>query len=99
MMDGRNWKKCPVGHVLGEIVREAVIHNGRRHYATRLHLFRQAVSESYAEVIPVDVIAVIEGTAPEIDCSLCKAKVAWIIGQAETARLVERWMKRQRVAA
>ena len=97
--NGRNWKKCPKGHVVGEIVREIVVHDGRRAYATRLRLYRLALTEAQAEIGlgDGDVVAVLEGTAPEVFCSECKASVPWIIGQAEMARLVERWMQRKRM--
>ncbi|PKN91089.1 MAG: hypothetical protein CVU44_20960 [Chloroflexi bacterium HGW-Chloroflexi-6] len=95
-MDGLNWKRCPGGHVLGEIVREAVVYNGRRMYATRLKLFRQAMTEAEADVIPGSVAATIEGTAPELYCSICDATTPWIIGQHETERLVERWVTKRR---
>jgi hypothetical protein len=95
-MDGRNWKKCPNGHVLGEIVREIVQHNGRRAYATRLRVFQSAMETAPGELeLTPRTIAVLEGTAPEVRCTICNASVPWVIGQAEIDRLVARWATRR----
>lgn len=78
----RRWKWCQHGHVLGEIVRVEVSRaNGKRRFATRLRLFRHAVSGPIADT--GDVVAVLEGTAPELDCDLCHpgaAPARWEIG-------------------
>lgn len=76
MMDGKRWKKCPKGHVLGEIVRVDV---GQKRYATRLLLFRHAVGPENATAGVVG--AVLEGTAPELFCDLCQNGAGpWVIG-------------------
>lgn len=93
-MDGRRWKRCPKGHVLGEIVRVDVSGNGRRRYATRLRLYRHAVETPPADNDPA-VSAVLEGTAPVLYCDLCQGQGGrWEIGAEALEYLLETRMVR-----
>lgn len=89
-MDGRRWKKCPKGHVLGEIVRVEVCYNGKKRFATRLRLYRHAVY--IHEAANGQVGAILEGNAPELECDLCngeKRKAHWEIGKEALEHLLE----------
>jgi len=63
--------------VVGEVaVREKV----RGRYVHRLLLYRQAVAYEGEPPAEVDVIALVEGTALEIRCSVCGEVRAWYEG-------------------
>lgn len=78
MRDGAKYKlwRCRNGHVMGMAVRERV--EGR--HVHRLLLYRQAVAYEGEPPAEVDVIALVEGTALEIRCSVCGEVRAWYEG-------------------
>ena len=78
-LNGLKQWRCPRGHVLG-IVERVRRTNGRgqSYHVSRLMLFRQAINVDYAA--EVDVMAVVEGTALDIRCSVCGEVRAWYMG-------------------
>jgi hypothetical protein len=81
----KQWK-CPQGHVLGMVERAEV----RQGHVSRLLLFRQAVDRDSFNPAMVDVMAVVEGTALEIRCSVCGEVRPWYIGADAMERLLEK---------
>lgn len=76
--------KCPSGHVLGQVVRNG---SGIR----QLLLYRNALSSPQsASGDEIDVIAVVEGYAADVRCSVCEAVRTWVPGQEALDRLVAR---------
>lgn len=84
--------KCPAGHVLGQVVRNG---SGIR----QLLLYRAAmdpvphpspVSGETGEGSEIDVMAVVEGYAADVRCSVCGAVRTWIPGQEALERLLAR---------
>ena len=75
----KQWK-CPRGHTLG-IVERVKRTNGRgqSYHLSRLMLFRQAIDVDCAA--EVDVMAVVEGTALDIRCSVCGEVRPWYMGE------------------
>ena len=71
----RQWK-CPHGHVLGLVKR---VRMGPGHIS-RLLLFRSAVDPAAEDPARVEVFAVIEGTALDIQCDICGEVRPWYIG-------------------
>lgn len=64
----KKWR-CPNGHILGIV--ERTRRNGRRSH--RLVLFREAVvEEGHGKRM-----AILIGSAPIIECSICGAKRGW----------------------
>lgn len=98
-MDGaRDWT-CEHGHVLGQSFRAEVYEHGKRHYVPRLLVYRHAVDRTAARPQPVDVIVVLEGTAPVVECDICHSKRTWMIGAQALERLVQRTLaQRQDIA-
>lgn len=97
-MDGKQekrWKKCPNGHVLGEIVRDRIANRGRMHTVTRLYLFRAAVA--YGHEAEGEMIAVVEGNAPVLACSLCDGEAQWFMGDEAIRHLLESIEMRRKV--
>ena len=80
---------CPAGHVLGQTVRAEVNKRGRKFYVTRLHLYRNAIDMNVETPENVDVIAVLEGTVPVIECSICHQNRTWFIGEDAIEHLLE----------
>jgi hypothetical protein len=78
--------------VLGVVKRVPVSANGRKYYATRLILFREAVDPDTGNLQEGDIIAEVEGTTLHVRCSVpgCKATRTWWIGDAGMERLLER---------
>lgn len=83
----RTWK-CENGHVLGQITR-----NGRG--VTRLLLYREAINYELvgsvgSETHPteVDVMAVIEGYAADITCSVCGRVRSWVPGAEALRKMI-----------
>lgn len=87
----RQWK-CAHGHVLGVIQRVEVDDIGRKRWATRLLLFRQAIDVEHGDMAEVDVMANVEGTTLDVRCSVpgCGCVRSWFIGQAAMERLLEK---------
>ena len=54
----------------------------------KLILYRQAVDEEAAMPAAVDVIAVIEGYAAEIRCSICDSVRTWVPGEESMRHLL-----------
>jgi len=75
--------KCPSGHVLGQVVRNG---NGIR----QLLLYRDAIDIDPSPGPEIDVIAVVEGYAADVRCSICEAVRTWVPGQEALDRLVAR---------
>lgn len=93
MSDVKAWK-CEHGHVLGQVVR-----NGRG--IRRLLLYREAIGEQSFEQLDeelpeVDVIAMIEGYAADVRCSICGNVRTWVPGQEAIDRLVEMAVNRHK---
>lgn len=77
--------KCPgTGHVLGMVQR-----NGRG--IRQLWLYRQAVDLEAAdeERAEVDVMAIVEGLALDVRCSICGQVRTWVPGEEAIRRLIE----------
>lgn len=84
--------KCPAGHILGQVVRNG---SGIR----QLLLYREAIDPTpdhspvmseTGEGSEIDVIAVVEGYAADVRCSVCEAVRTWVPGQEALDRLVDR---------
>lgn len=76
--------KCPNGHVLGQVMRNG---NGVR----VLLLYRFAIDLGTACRAPTgtDTMAVIEGYAADIRCSICEEIRTWVPGEEALRRLFE----------
>ncbi|KKM08410.1 hypothetical protein SY88_23770 [Clostridiales bacterium PH28_bin88] len=74
--------KCPKGHVLGQVVRNG---SGIR----QLLLYREAIDITPGPT-EIDVIAVVEGYAADVRCSVCEAVRTWVPGQEALDKLVAR---------
>lgn len=72
-----DWK-CKNGHVMGQVVR-----NGSN--VRQLLLFREAVGPDDE----FEVMALVEGYAADVRCSVCGAVRTWVPGQEAIDRLVE----------
>lgn len=84
----KRWK-CRNGHVLGVVNRvRATTQSGRSYHVSRLMLYREAIGAE-ADMAEVDVIAVIEGTALDIRCSICGEIRPWYMGADALERLIE----------
>lgn len=84
----KQWR-CPKGHVLGIVERvKRTNGSGKSYHLSRLMLFRQAIDADCAA--EVDVMAVVEGTALDIRCSVCGAVRPWYIGQDALGGLLEK---------
>jgi len=81
---GKDWK-CPNGHILGQASREKV--NGR--WITRLALYREAIDPHATLPAEVDVVAVVDGAALDVRCSVCGAVRSWSVGQDALMRFLE----------
>lgn len=96
--------KCPAGHVLGQVVRNG---SGIR----QLLLYRAAMDltpvptptgrdaspkRKGAEEEEIDVMAVVEGYAADVRCSVCGAVRTWIPGQEALERLLARVLEPQK---
>ena len=87
-MDGLKQWKCENGHVLGVVQRVKV--DGKR-WVSRLSLYRQAIdTQANGNMPEVDVIAVVEGTVPDVFCSVCDAVRPWFMGADGLERLLEK---------
>jgi hypothetical protein len=87
--DGVKEWKCKNGHILGVVRRSSfTTQGGQRGHVSRLMLYRQAISLDMG--VEVDVIAVVEGTALDVRCSICGEVRPWYIGQDELERLMDR---------
>jgi hypothetical protein len=93
----KSWK-CGNGHQLGQVVRVEVNNNGRKHYVTRLNLYRHAIDMQAETPEEVDVIAVLEGTTLNVRCDVpgCGASRAWFIGQEAMEHLVGKMREREK---
>jgi hypothetical protein len=86
-MDGLKQWKCPKGHLLGVVERASfTTQAGHCGHVSRLMLYRQAIPIDQA--MEVDVIAVVEGTALNVRCSICGEVRPWIIGEDAIERLI-----------
>lgn len=90
MKEVKAWR-CPGGeHVMGLVVRNG---SGIR----QLLLFREAVEMSFSPFVTlsdegigdVDVIAVVEGYAADVRCSICGRVRTWVPGQEALERLLK----------
>ena len=85
MDDSKPWK-CPGEHVMGLVQR-----NGRG--IRQLWLYRLAVDLSddptSEEMAEVDVMAVVEGLALDVRCSICGRVRTWVPGEEAIRRLLE----------
>ena len=84
--DAKSWM-CPGRHVLGLVQR-----NGRG--IRQLWLYRLAVDLSdddptSEEMAEVDVMAVVEGLALDVRCSICGRVRTWVPGEEAIRRLIE----------
>jgi hypothetical protein len=87
-LDGLKQWRCPNGHILGVVERASfTTQAGHRGHVSRLLLYRQAIGVDLEN--EVDVIAVVEGTAPFVRCSICGEVRAWYIGADALERLKE----------
>ncbi len=77
--------RCPNGHILGLAQREKV--DGR--WVTRLALYREAVDPTADAPAEVDVVAVVDGSALDVRCSVCGAVRSWSVGQDALMRFLE----------
>ncbi|MEW6650913.1 MAG: hypothetical protein AB1453_12085 [Chloroflexota bacterium] len=75
--------KCPKGHAMGQVMRNG---SGVR----VLLLYRQALPDGEGEV---DVMAVVEGYAADVRCSLCGSVRTWVPGEEQLQALVERLLQ------
>jgi len=80
----KGWR-CPNGHILGMAQREKV--DGR--WVTRLALYREAIDPDAARPAEVDVVAVVDGAALDVRCSVCGAVRSWSVGQDALMRFLE----------
>ena len=87
--DGLKQWKCLGGHTLG-IVERVKRTNGRgqSYHLSRLMLFRQAIDVDCAA--EVDVMAVVEGTALDIRCSVCGEVRPWYMGADALEGMMEK---------
>lgn len=76
------WRCKGCGAHLGKVTR-----NGSG--ITQLLMFRQAVDTSEEEVVDVDVIAVVEGYAADVVCSVCGTARTWVPGEEAITRLLK----------
>jgi hypothetical protein len=81
---------CENGHWLGQTVRAEVNKDGRKIYVTRLNLFRHAIDTKAERPEEVDVVAVLEGTVPVVQCDVpgCGASRSWFIGEGALEHLL-----------
>lgn len=80
--------KCPNGHTLGVARREKI--GGR--WLTRLALYREAVDETANDgdsPSAPDVIAIVDGAAIDVQCSICGATRTWSVGQDALEHLLD----------
>lgn len=80
---------CPDGHILGQTVRIEVNNNGRKRYVTQLNLYRHAIDMEAETPESVDVVAVLEGTVPVVECDICHKTRPWFIGEETIEHLLE----------
>lgn len=78
----KSWKCKGCGADLGKVTR-----NGSG--VSQLLLFREAVDTEKEQVIDVDVIAVVEGYAADVQCSSCGEARTWVPGEEAIYRLLE----------
>lgn len=83
----KRWR-CPNRHVMGMVARNG---SGIR----QLLLYRAAI-EDQQPGDEIDVIAVVEGYAADVRCSLCGAVRTWIPGQEALERLLARVLEPQK---
>lgn len=74
--------RCQGGHVMGQVAR-----NGRG--VRQLLLYRVAVDPAVDDTA-VDVIAVVEGYAADVRCSVCGRVRTWVPGEEALRQLIER---------
>ena len=73
---------CPGGHTLGLVVRNG---SGVR----TLLLYRQALDPAQASG-EVDVMAIVEGYAADVRCSVCGSVRTWIPGAEAMQQIIDR---------
>lgn len=80
MDEMKEWK-CKQGHVMGQVRRNG---SGVR----QLLLYREAVDKDAQDILSPDVMAIVEGYAAEVTCSVCGCVRTWVPGQEAMDRLV-----------
>jgi hypothetical protein len=87
----RRFWKCPNGHVMGEVAREAA--NGR-------HVRVLLLYEASVEIAPEDMPTLrgrLSGNMDDVRCTCCGATRSWEIGQDSLDVLLERTLKNSKV--
>ena len=85
----KEWK-CKQGHVMGQVRRNG---SGIR----QLLLYREAVDMEAQVLLYPDVMAIVEGYAAEVTCSICGGVRTWVPGQEAMDRLIEHVLKGRRI--
>ncbi len=83
----KEWK-CKQGHVMGQVRRNG---SGIR----QLLLYREAVDKDAQDILSPDVMAIVEGYAAEVTCSVCGCVRTWVPGQEAMDRLIEHVLGRR----
>lgn len=76
----KEWR-CTQGHVMGQVRRNG---SGVR----QLLLYRESVDMDAQVLLSPDVMAIVEGYAAEVTCSVCGCVRTWVPGQEAMDRLV-----------
>lgn len=88
-MDEAKAFKCKGGHALGLAVKDG---NG----TVVLLLYREAIGRvTDPPLQEVDVVAIVEGYAAEVRCSICGRVRSWVPGEEAMRHLLERMRVRE----